>query len=249
MKKRINLSIAGFLIQIAFDGDENTNQKRIIKGILKYHRGFMTEHLLNRPDFHIFLLRKYEKLRRLQNRIECYIKYFPQFVFLMSGIIQHLLGKGGFLLHASAVIINNKAILFFGPSGAGKSTIIRLLSNNIKPISDDGVYIKEDNGQFYVYQTPFKDENNIIEKTNKRFPLGAICYLKKDNIFEIKEIQNKQYSLIRLIEQSFTDKKYTANQVQCIFNLVKSFKKIYLLKFAENKKEILKFFSKTDVFY
>lgn len=130
----------------------------------------------------------------------------------------------------------------------GKSIKSRLLADKTKSISDDGVYIKKEKGQFYVYQTPFKDEENVIEKTSKRFPLGTICYLKKDNIFEIKQIQDKQYSLLKLTEQSFTEEKYIHNQIHCIFDLVKNFRKIYLFRFAKDRDGILKFFSKTDVF-
>jgi len=247
--QKINLSIAGFLIQVTFKAYKDTDQKRIIKGILKYHHGFIIDDSLNKPDFYILLSKEYKKRRQKRNRIECNIKYFPQFVFLISGIVQQLLNKTGFLLHASSAVKDDKAILFFGPSGVGKSTVIRLLSGTMEPFSDDGVYIKKEKGQFYVYQTPFREENNLIEKTGQRFQLGAICFLKKDHIFEIKKIQNKQYWLIKLIEQTFSDKQYIVSQIQCVFNMVKNFDRIYLFKFAENKNGILKLFSKKDIFY
>ncbi len=50
-----------------------------------------------------------------------------------------LAARGGFLLHASAVALNGRALLFVGDSGAGKSTLARWLDgvDGIRRIGDD----------------------------------------------------------------------------------------------------------------
>ena len=49
------------------------------------------------------------------------------------------------MLHASAVEINNKAVLFVGPSGSGKSSLSSLFS-------EIGGFITEDLGVLKKYQ-------------------------------------------------------------------------------------------------
>jgi len=47
-----------------------------------------------------------------------------------------------FYLHASAVNVNNKAILFLGHSTSGKSTISELMSEKYRRIADDVVWVR-----------------------------------------------------------------------------------------------------------
>ena len=44
-------------------------------------------------------------------------------------------------LHASAVYVDNKAMIFLGPSGTGKSTICDLLSAHAQTLALDAVYL------------------------------------------------------------------------------------------------------------
>lgn len=44
------------------------------------------------------------------------------------------------LLHASAVLCQEGALVFLGPNGAGKSTIVSLLQSSTLPFADDLVY-------------------------------------------------------------------------------------------------------------
>lgn len=49
-------------------------------------------------------------------------------------------------IHASAVRLNGRALVFLGPSETGKSTICRLLSGYAEPLADDAVYLVPDGG-------------------------------------------------------------------------------------------------------
>ncbi|MGC8960552.1 MAG: hypothetical protein ACP5OO_12375 [Chloroflexia bacterium] len=45
-------------------------------------------------------------------------------------------------LHASAVVLDGRALLFLGPSGTGKSTIRALLEGRAEPLADDGAFLR-----------------------------------------------------------------------------------------------------------
>lgn len=58
----------------------------------------------------------------------------------MSEHAAQLDAAGLVVLHASAVRVDGRALLFLGPSGAGKSTICRLLRDFAAPLADDAAY-------------------------------------------------------------------------------------------------------------
>ena len=69
-----------------------------------------------------------------------------------------LLGYGGFVLHASAVLCNGLVYLFSAPSGVGKSTHAKLWVENVKGaeiINEDKPAIRILDGVPYAYGTPW----------------------------------------------------------------------------------------------
>ncbi len=93
-------------------------------------------------------------------------------IFLLSeafGIILH--NKGIFLLHASAVVINNQAHVFMGEPGAGKSTMIAAFGlSGFKILSDDLVAIKINENNIPVVFPSFP-EIKIWKQTAENFGL------------------------------------------------------------------------------
>jgi hypothetical protein len=79
---------------------------------------------------------------------------------LRLGIVGPLLGviltqRGRFVLHASTVAIDGKAVAFFGPSGRGKSTLTAALTRAGHPLIADDMTVIETSGDAPVVQPGF----------------------------------------------------------------------------------------------
>lgn len=102
-----------------------------------------------------------------------------------------LIDNGGFLLHASAVVVDGVAFCFSAPSGTGKSTHTSLW---LKEFADKGAFIINDdkpaiklvNGVPMVYGTPFSGKYNI--NVNTSVPLKALCFIERAETNSISKI-------------------------------------------------------------
>lgn len=102
-----------------------------------------------------------------------------------------LIDNGGFLLHASAVVVDGVAYCFSAPSGTGKSTHTSLW---LKEFADKGAYIINDDkpaiklvdGVPMVYGTPFSGKHNI--NVNTSVPLKALCFIERSESNSISRI-------------------------------------------------------------
>jgi energy-coupling factor transporter ATP-binding protein EcfA2 len=139
-------------------------------------------------------------------------------------------------LHASAVNVSGKALLFLGHSSSGKSTISRLLSDQYPVIADDKVRVDQmSNGDWLVCNgdTNIQSGNgNIIsEGSQKKYPLLAALRIFKsgttemvplspmetcrhlvDAVFEV-DIQGKKKDL-KTIKQWFTSAAEISNKIE-----------------------------------
>lgn len=98
-----------------------------------------------------------------------------------SEFYKRLLKFNGFMLHSSAVCVDNKAYLFSANSGTGKSTHtslwLKLFGDKAFIINDDKPAIKIENGKAYVYGTPWSGKSDL--NRNVRVPLQGICVLER----------------------------------------------------------------------
>ena len=86
-----------------------------------------------------------------------------------------LLENDGFVLHASALALNENAFLFSANSGIGKSTHTRLwkkVFDGVTIINDDKPALRLKSGLFYVYGTPWSGKSSLNE--NICVPLKSI---------------------------------------------------------------------------
>lgn len=87
-----------------------------------------------------------------------------------------LIPRGGFMLHASAVVLDNRAYLFSAPSGTGKSTHTSQwlkLFPNAKILNDDKPAIMLDG--LTACGTPWSGKSDL--NLNLNVPLQGICVL------------------------------------------------------------------------
>ncbi|HXX82291.1 MAG TPA: hypothetical protein VEI46_12140 [Thermodesulfovibrionales bacterium] len=109
-------------------------------------------------------------------------------IFLM-----HYLGaRGGAILHAAGVGINNKGYLFPGRSGAGKSTLIRqFLSKQYgEVLSDDRIVARKVEGAFTAFGTPWPGEADIA--INKGVPISGIFFISHGDGNRIRDLGRKE---------------------------------------------------------
>ena len=100
---------------------------------------------------------------------------------------------GGFLLHSSAVVYENKAYLFTAPSGTGKSTHTQLWLKNFEGsyiLNDDKPAIKLEDDKFLSYGTPFSGKTDW--NVNTSVPLQAICILERGEKNEIEKVSPEE---------------------------------------------------------
>ena len=91
----------------------------------------------------------------------------------------HIVQRGGFLLHASYIGWEGRAILFTAPSGVGKSTQAALWQElrNARLLNGDRAAVMVENGRVLVGGIPFSGSSGISE--NVSLPLAAIVYLSQ----------------------------------------------------------------------
>ena len=129
-----------------------------------------------------FLLAKQQLAPHLST-LEC------EYMWTGEQFCNKLLEFDGFMLHASAVVYENKAYLFSAPSGTGKSTHTTLWrkvfgEDNTYILNDDKPVIRLADGKVTVYGTPWSGKTD--QNKNIGVPLQGICFLErsKDNWIE-----------------------------------------------------------------
>lgn len=103
--------------------------------------------------------------------------------YMYTGSLFHrfLLEHNGCMLHSSAVVVDGYAYLFSANSGTGKSTHTELWLKHFGEkafiINDDKPSLKMEEGQWYVYGTPWSGKHAI--NVNTKVKLGAIVFLER----------------------------------------------------------------------
>ena len=85
----------------------------------------------------------------------------------------YILERGGLLLHASGVVRDGAAHLFFGPSGRGKTTVTHLSPEDIV-LSDDLSLIVRNGGGFEAAGIPFGMAHHRVPDSRDSFPIASL---------------------------------------------------------------------------
>ncbi len=146
---------------------------------------------------------------------------------LASVIAEHQ----GCFLHASAVELKGKGLVFAGHSEDGKSTIAQMLKNISNTICDERLIIRNQLDGYKIYGTWFNHEIHKFE--NPPVPLRAIFFLEKANdnrlipVYDPKKIIGKLYSYQI---KPFTCKSWVEKALIFFENLAKNIDH-YILQF------------------
>ena len=117
-----------------------------------------------------------------------------EYMYTGSEFCTRLLDFDGFMLHASAIVVNDRAYLFSAPSGTGKSTHTSLW---LEAFGKDGAYILNDDkpvirivdGEIRVFGTPWSGKTD--QNRNADVLLGGICFLERSSENWIREVRTK----------------------------------------------------------
>ncbi len=116
--------------------------------------------------------------------------YFEALALLRKLCVYVLESANGFILHGSAIMVDDKGYLFTAPSGTGKSTHVRLwreyLGEKVKMINDDKPIVRLVDGKFYIYGTPWSGKHRL--DNNCRAPLKGICKISRAEQNSIDEV-------------------------------------------------------------
>ncbi len=133
-----------------------------------------------------------------------------EYILTGSDFARGLLDFDGFCLHASAVALEGKAILFSAPCGTGKSTHAGLWRKYFKDravvINDDKPALRLHNGTFYVYGTPWSGKSYL--NTNMKAALQAIVFLKQAKENKIRSLTDRE-AVQMLVYQSLRPSRDT----------------------------------------
>lgn len=84
----------------------------------------------------------------------------------------------GLLLHASAVVREDKAYVFLGRSGAGKSTISQIsYDKGLSVLNDDRVIVRKKNGRFFAFGNPWHGTFGKFE--NRSYEIAGLYFIHK----------------------------------------------------------------------
>ena len=171
-----------------------------------------------------------------------------EYIYAGSQFYNKLINLGGFLLHASAVVVDNKAYLFSADSGTGKSTHTKLwqkcFGDKALIINDDKPAIKIENGICYAYGTPFSGKTD--ENLNMRVPLQAICFLERGKDNSIDLIPTKDALPLILKQTIFPKKQDTINHFFDMLDVVLTKTPIYQMKCNISKEAALMAYDKMN---
>lgn len=133
---------------------------------------------------------------------DVYASDYPLFLFpsvhqcfaRIFNILFHL--AGGFVLHASSILMNDRVFIFAGESGRGKSTIADLFHQHFPEsfiLSDNSAFIQRKDNQFVLYPSPYMEANRVYE--GRIIPQTPPPYLIQEIYFPFHAEKNQVTSL------------------------------------------------------
>jgi hypothetical protein len=117
-------------------------------------------------------------------------------------LIHYLARHRGMIMHASGIDYDGMGMLFDGKSGAGKSTLSNIWhqQNGAAIFSDDRVILREKEGEYWMYGTPWHGEARFVSARRAR--LENIFFLQHDQRNAVQPL-NRADAVIECLKASF----------------------------------------------
>lgn len=109
----------------------------------------------------------------------------------------YLARHDGIIYHASCVQKHGKGYIFIGPSGSGKSTILKMFSDH-QSFGDDSAIVRYEDGNFFLYSSPFYEKNRI-PKIRSKVPIKGIYFLYKSPKNSLRPTESAHLKLFQHI--------------------------------------------------
>ena len=117
-------------------------------------------------------------------------------------LIHYLVRQRGMIMHASGIDDDGRGMLFVGESGAGKSTLSNLWhqQNGAAIFSDDRVILREKDGEYWMYGTPWHGEARFVSPRSVK--LERIFFLQHDHSNAVRSL-NRADAVVEFLKASF----------------------------------------------
>lgn len=137
-----------------------------------------------------------------------------------------LLDFNGFMLHASAVAMENRAYLFSAKSGVGKSTHTGLWQRYFGEdkaliINDDKPAIRFLGNKFYAYGTPWSGKSN--KNLDIKVPVNGVIFIERAEKNWIRKLEDRE-AVKLILEQTVRPKE--RYKLDKLLNLIDSLTKL-----------------------
>ncbi len=132
-----------------------------------------------------------------------------EYIYTGAAFNSGIMYFGGFMLHSSAVILDEKAYLFSADPGTGKSTHTELWlkvfgKERARILNDDKPIIRIAKNGVFACGTPWSGKNDISSSEN--VPLAGICFLERSEENWIKRVPGKDV-IAKLMRQTILPPK------------------------------------------
>ena len=147
---------------------------------------YMADFLTDADDYELYIeptdeMIRYEKELGEEIHGTEQTPYICEAVAVLRVICDYILDRGGFFLHCSCLRCKGDGIVFTAPSGTGKSTHAALwrrhFGADVEMINDDKPLVREKDGGFVIYGTPWNGKHRI--GANISAPVRAVVFLEQ----------------------------------------------------------------------
>ena len=209
------INIADLLVSFTSDSEKLLSEIRS-----KYSAYLLPNREKNQPDLQIELREGNNSIKHTKSKLVITCRSIDEYLLWFNDAIRaYLIASfhtyNGLVLHASSVVINQRAFIFLGKENTGKSTK-RMQLSQFPSLGDDVALVKMENNEPFLYGSPFYQKTKI-NYPNEKFESPFFCFLEQSKLNMIVSVENplsRLSSCVFLVSQ---------NVYKNAFNLIVTF--------------------------